>query len=258
MDTLNAQIVGRMEVRVDDNYPEPENSRSFNRRLESDFGLIGGKPRYRVSWGQDPRNTLWQAGKYRLRYVYAVFREERLHGATILDTIKSKSRYIGFKQAENYIAKPGELILPDIQKIEKEIGDPFYWLEYYAGSHYFGTQDEWEAHRWFDVGDGHKIDLTGPFPKNGRYEPLLRLSVLTETGEDYRPINDNTYDWISSMLRGDKQKMEQALNEQRTRFDREVEAAFEDEDIIHEAENTKKHKYSLIVNSDGNPFPTEG
>lgn len=236
------------QSRVDGNYPPPETAYGFNKKLADRFGMIGGKQRYRVVWGQANESKIWQTGKQRLRYIWAIRREERLYGAIILDAKTGNRKVIGFDKANSYIAKSGEIILPQIDVIEEEIGDPFYWLEYYAPASYFGTKEEWDSHRWADLnGDGNKIDLNGNHPSKGRYEPLLRLSILTNEGEDYLPLSDSTFDWVASMLQGDEQKMKQALQEQTTRLDREVAAAFADPDIDREAENTKKHRFSLIM-----------
>src|SRR5262249_31404702 len=139
----------------------------------------------------------------------------------------------------------GELILPDVEIYEKEIGEPYYWLEYYCSPEMLGSEDEWNASRWVDQGDGHRLDLTGSYPKNGRYEPLLRLSNLGEEYEEYRPLNDNNYDWIRSMLQGDQVKLGQALREQRERFREEADEVFENPEINKEVEWIKKHKHSV-------------
>jgi len=240
-----SQLVGTIEFKVDDNYPAPESNVRFNEKLRQDFGELEGNPRYRVIWGQDERYKVWQAGKPRLRYVFATIKEERLYGATILNSKTGKTRKLSFKQMAELTAAPGELIIPDIEIFEKEIGEPFYWLEYYSSPKMLGDEDDWNLYRWVDQGDGHKLDLLGAYPSNGRYEPLLRLSSLGEEYEEYRPLNDNTYDWIRSMLQGDQKKLKQALNEQRARFREEVDATFNDPSIDTEALDVKKHKHSV-------------
>lgn len=242
---METQLVGSIEFKVDDNYPAPEDSTRFNEKLRQDLGELEGYPRYRVIWGQDERYKVWQAGKQRLRYIYATMREERLYGATILNSKTGKSRFLNFKQMGQFEAKKGELILPQVELFEKEIGEPFYWLEYYCTPKMLGSEEDWNLHRWLDQGDGHKLDLTGAYPKNGRYEPLLRLSYLDDETERYKPLNDATYDYIRSMLLGDKKKLSESLKEQKLRFKEEADEMFNDPGINREVDIITKHRVSI-------------
>lgn len=246
MDNTNL-IVGAQLADISDNKPAPEKPNWFNQRLKEDLGELEGFPRYRVVWGQQAQ--AWREGQMRLKYVYAIFAEDRFHGVHVYNWRGTgQVKKLNFKEADSYQPRKGEIIVPEIEHFKKEIGDPFYWLEFYAPPSFYGTEEEWNKHRWIVTDDGHRIDLTGQYPAKGRYEPLLRLSMLNDDGtEEYRPLNDNTYDWIASMLKGDKVKLEQALKEQRTKLDFDAQEIFNDPAINREVENIAKHRVSIIV-----------
>ena len=242
MNIDDATLIGETRVKVDDNHPAPEKPGRFNENLKRDFGEIGGFARYRVVWGQSEK--AWRAGRNMLKYVYAVFREDRFHGVHVHNYMnRGVTKKLSWKEAESYQTTKGEIVVPQIEHFEKEIGDPFYWLEFYAPSSFYGTEEEWNLNRWLKTEDGHQIDLAGPHPSKGRYEPLLRLSVLEEDGSElYRPLNDNTYDWVRSMLQGDETKLNQALGDQRKKLAIETEKAFDDSEIDKEVEEIRKHR----------------
>lgn len=205
------------------NTPPPEDSKAFNDRLAKEYGSLEGFPRYRVIWGMDERYKTWQSGRMRLRYVCAIQKIIRETSYVIMDTLRRQQRKLTPKQFLQYLPKKHEVIVPVTHTDFKEIGFPFWYLEYYANPMMLGTREQWEAHRWVEgspydaEGMTGRIDLTGPYPENGRYEPLVELSGEDANGEqtEYRPLNDATFEFIGAMLKGNKVALEEARNYQK-------------------------------------------
>lgn len=224
VETLNTEPF-TIENKIFYNSLPPEDSRNFNERLRREFGELEGYPRYRVVWGQDERYKVWQAGKPRLRYVMLI-QKYILESSYLVKTTKGDFKKFTPNQLRKYTPKPGELITPQETMQEKEIGFPFWYLEYYATPKMLGGREEWERHRWIQG-----VDLTGAYPENGRYEMLTELSGLDAEGNltEYRPLNDETFQFVCAMVKGKKEAIEQARQQKAREFENLWEELFGDQ-----------------------------
>ena len=69
-------------------------------------------------------------------------------------------------------------------------------LEKWLPPEFFGSQKQWELHRYHKSGDGKKIDLLGDYPRQGSYGMVMPLT--TSTGE-YIPLSSDVLLFIDSM-----------------------------------------------------------
>lgn len=60
-------------------------------------------------------------------------------------------------------------------------------LEKWLSPKFYGSEKHWEQHRWTTTGTGNKIDLLGPYPRQGQYGMVLPL--VTGLGE-YISLDD--------------------------------------------------------------------
>jgi hypothetical protein len=229
------------------NLPPPQDSREFNERLRREFGELNGYPRYRVVWGMDERHKIWQAGKPRIRYVMTIKHEQRLLGYTILNATRGVSRVLKVEDFKKYKPKPGEVIVPRVEQRSVEIGFPFWYLEYYASPTMFGSTEDWDKHRWIRDDSGHLIDLLGSYPAQGRYELLTELSAPDENGQytEMRPLNDATFEFIRSLIKGEHPTIEEARRIAAAELPNLADEVFED--FRRDAEEVFKHKHSIVI-----------
>lgn len=215
MDTTQAENVNLDEV-ILHNAPPPENPKPFNERLRKEYGEIQGNPRFRVVWGQGEESKIWQSGKRRLRYVCAIQTYVKEVEYQILMP-SGQIRKLTPNQLKRYVPKKGEIIVPVEERTQKEIGLPFWFLEFFAVPEQLGTEEQWNQHRWHEG-----VDILGVYPRNGRYEPLLELSGIdNETGSltVYRPLNDNTWQFIASALKGEKKTIDEIRRNKAAEFE---------------------------------------
>ena len=192
-----------------------EDSRAFNERLRKEFGEVNGFPRFRVVHGMDERYKVFQAGRPRLRYVAAIQTVIREVSYQVLQP-NGQVRKLTPNQFKQYLPKKGEIIVPVQDKETREIGYPFWYLEFYATPTMLGTREQWNSNRWFDG-----TDLTGVYPANGRYEQLVELSGQDAEGNltVYRPLNDETFHYIQLLIKGDKPTVEEARRNKAAEFE---------------------------------------
>jgi hypothetical protein len=227
-----------------DNIPPPEDASLFNERLKKEFGSIGSHQRVRVVWGMDTSLKQWVGGKYILKYPSACIRERRHLGYVCDGKVYPPNTDI-----VNIDAKPGSIVLPLYDNIEKYIGYPAWIVECYYPPDYFGTPEAWHAERLRQK-EQFGVDVLGPYPADGAYLEGVKLVMTNADGEMIaRPLSDETFDIICGMVRGEERGVK-AFIEMKTLtedelWQRAVNEIFDSKEIHSAAAPITKSRHSV-------------
>lgn len=204
----------RSDFEITELPPVPED---FQKELEELGGYCNGFPNVRIVSGMDPEHVEFYGGKFWRKYA---FREHNRKEYYTYTTPDQKKKILTVAEGKVYEKSPKLLkngvLIPVIEHNVIEHGIPRYFVELYKPPIAFGSQEDWNLHRYMMPDDpnnftGEFIDMLGEYPENGLYETWFCIEEpIEENGKvvstAFKAIDDEAKEFIRYMVETIKQR----------------------------------------------------